>query len=176
MTSGLGPIKIRLHCCVSAANCGFFAQKAKAGMDGVTSRAAGCLQDRIHVEIAVCRTRSSDADGLMRQLYVQRIPIRRRVDSDRSDPHLLAGADDPNRDLSAVGYQYLPDHLLTDDHQFFVKLNHCAILNEDLPDHSASRGMNLIHDLHRFDDAQDIPLFDRLPISTNGFAFSLAAA
>ena len=41
---------------------------------------------------------------------MRNVPIDFRVDGDRGDPHLLQGPGDPNRDLTAVGYEHLLEH------------------------------------------------------------------
>src|SRR5205823_1334033 len=49
--------------------------------------------------------RLADADRPVGQLEVGRAPVRLRIDGDGLDPQLLARADDPERNLTAVGDQ-----------------------------------------------------------------------
>src|SRR5205823_2249698 len=57
------------------------------------------------IEIALCRGRGADADGLIGKTHVQRLAIRLRMHGDGLDAHLLAGPDDPAGDLATVRYQ-----------------------------------------------------------------------
>src|SRR2546423_11869455 len=86
------------------------AQIAVAGMDGLRAGDVGGCNDIGSVEIAVFVGRWADADRFICQPDVKRVGIRGGVDGYRLDSHLLAGANDPNGNLAAIGDQYLLEH------------------------------------------------------------------
>src|SRR5207248_2536995 len=64
----------------------------------------------VNLEIALARGRVTDAHRLVGQLEIRCVLVRRRVDHDRLNAHLPAGADDPQGDFSAVGDEDLGEH------------------------------------------------------------------
>src|ERR1700737_3510436 len=46
--------------------------------------------------------------------------------------------------------------ILFDDHQRFAELDRLAVLDQDLDHSSRTRGRNLVHGFHRFDDQERI--------------------
>jgi hypothetical protein len=85
-------------------------QEAVAGMDGVGAGDFRCRQDGGDIEVALARRRRADTDRLVGQPHVHRIAVGRRIDRDRLDTHLAAGAMDAKRDLAAVGDQDFLEH------------------------------------------------------------------
>ncbi|MNC45746.1 hypothetical protein D3C81_1803660 [compost metagenome] len=72
-------------------------------MDGVGLR-QGCDAHQIgKVQIAVLGQGRTDAIGFVRQPDMEGISVGFRINGDRIDIHLLAGADDPDRNLAPVG-------------------------------------------------------------------------
>ena len=49
-------------------------------------------------------------DGLVGETDVEGIPISVRVDGHRGYPKITTGSDQPDGDLSAIGYQNLSEH------------------------------------------------------------------
>ena len=68
-------------------------------------------QNLFHCQIAICRTRRSNADSLIRQLCMQCIPVCFGVHSNRLNFHLPTRPDDPNRNFTSVCNKYLSDHV-----------------------------------------------------------------
>ena len=92
---------------------GILRQKAEPGMDRVGAGDRRRGKDRGHVQIAVARRRRTDTDRLVRQPHMHRGGVGGRMHGDRLDPHLAAGAVDPQRDLAAIGDQNLLKHDIT---------------------------------------------------------------
>ena len=88
---------------------GILGEEAVAGMDGVGMDDLGRRDDVGDVEVGFGRRRRTDTDGLVGQAHMHRIRVGSRVDCDRLDAHLVAGAVDSERDLAAVGDQQLVD-------------------------------------------------------------------
>jgi hypothetical protein len=99
--SGLGPIQMMLWSSTISANCAF--------SDGVGVCDLRRRDDVGHVEVGVGGRRRADADRFVGEPHVHRIGVRCRMDRDRLDPHFVAGAVDPERDLAAIGDQDLLD-------------------------------------------------------------------
>ena len=79
-------------------------------MDGVGARKLSGGDDRRYVQVAAHRRRRADADRLVGQLVVQRVPVSGGVDRDAPYPQLAAGPDYAQGDLAAVCYEDLADH------------------------------------------------------------------
>ena len=79
-------------------------------MDRVGAGDLGGAEHRRHVQIAVGAARRTDADVLVGEPHVQRVLVGLRIDGDGLDAQLAAGADDAQRDLSAVGDQDFLEH------------------------------------------------------------------
>ncbi|MPN41915.1 hypothetical protein SDC9_189470 [bioreactor metagenome] len=76
-------------------------------MHGLRPGDHGGRQDGLHVEVAVFGRRGANAHAFIRQMDMQRVPVRLGIDRDGADAHLPAGAYQPYRDLPAVGDEYL---------------------------------------------------------------------
>ena len=66
--------------------------------------------DRRHIQIAVCRPRRADADGLIGKADMQRVAVGLAVDGDRANAEFPAGVHNAQRDFTAIGNQYLTKH------------------------------------------------------------------
>ena len=144
---------------------GVFAEEAIAGMDRVGVGDLGRRDDVGDVEIAVLGRRRADADRFVGQPDVHRIGVGGRMDRDRLDAHLMAGAMDAQRNLAAVGDQQFLD-------------GHCDAYSMTTSGWSNSTGWesptricvdlaglgrgDRVHHLHRLDDQQRVALLDRL--------------
>ena len=89
---------------------GVLGQEAVAGMDRLGVGHLGGGDDRRHVEVALRGRRRADADRLVGELHVLRVAVGLRIDDDRLDAELAAGALDAQGDLAAVGDQDLLEH------------------------------------------------------------------
>ena len=85
---------------------GVFRQEAVPRMDGLGAGGHRRRQDGRHIQVAVLYRGRADADALVGKAHMKSLPVRLRKDRHRGDAHLLAGADDPHRDLAPVGDEY----------------------------------------------------------------------
>jgi hypothetical protein len=74
-----------------------------ARMDRVAPRAFGDLDDPRGIEVALARGRGADRIGGVGRANMQRVTVDIAVDRDRADAEVVAGADDTERDLAAIG-------------------------------------------------------------------------
>ena len=146
---------------------GVLGEEPVAGMDGVDILHLGGGDDAVDSQVAVAAGCAPDADRVVGHLGVHRACVRLRVDGDGADVQLSAGADDPDGDLPAIGYQYFLKHSVgpgwrsccdassrgAHPEQRLAELHRAAVLDENLRDHSAHLGLDLVHHLHRLDDA-----------------------
>ena len=61
-------------------------------------------------EVATLQVKYKDADRFIRQLNMQGFAVRFREYRNGFDTELAAGPDDPDRDLTAVGYHDFGEH------------------------------------------------------------------
>src|SRR3954447_19505905 len=74
-------------------------------MDRIGAGAPGGVDHRRDVEVTRRRRRRPDADRSVGRAHVTRGRVGVRVDRHRLDPQFVAGTDDPQRDLAAIGYE-----------------------------------------------------------------------
>ena len=92
---------------------GVLGEEAIAGMDRV---GAGLLRGADHVgdvQVALAGVVGPDVHGLVGEAHDGRLGVGGRVDRDRLDAELPAGARDSQRDLTPVGDQDLLEHALS---------------------------------------------------------------
>ena len=70
----------------------------------------GRAHDPIDFQITLQAGRRTDADRFIGELDVQRIDVCFRIDRQRANAEFLAGANHPQRDLSAIGNQNFLEH------------------------------------------------------------------
>ena len=120
--------------------------------------------------------RRPDLHGLVGEAHDRGLGVGGRVDRDGLDAELAAGARDPQGDLAAVGDQDLLEHALPslgdrlEVHQHLLELDPLAVLHDDLGHLAALARADLVHQLHRLDDADRLAGSTTSPSSTNGFA------
>src|SRR5207245_10708432 len=89
------------------------------------------------------------------------------------DAHVSARALNAQGYFSAIGNQNFLEHDLTglgiplpatlaDHHQGFAVLDRLTVLDHDRLDHTVLVGFDLVHQLHRLDDADGLSRFDRI--------------
>ena len=119
MCSAFGPMKAMLCSVEDLGEAGVLGQEAVAGMHRVGAGDLAGRDQRRDVEIAVARRRRADADALVGEPHVHGVGVGGRMHRDGGDAEFLAGAQDAQRDLAAVGDQDLVEHRprppLTDD-------------------------------------------------------------
>ena len=86
-------------------------QKAVAGMNGVCAGSPSRIEQRGNVQVALRRRGRANRLRTIRSQHMRCPAIRLRKDRDGFDPHLAAGAHDPDSDLTAVGDEQPPHHL-----------------------------------------------------------------
>ena len=74
-------------------------------MNGVAAGRGAGGDERGNVQVALGRGAAARWDGVVGQADVEGVAVGRRVDGDRLDAELAAGADDADGDLAAVGDQ-----------------------------------------------------------------------
>jgi hypothetical protein len=84
---------------------GVLGEEPVAGVNGIDVRNLGCADDAIDPQVTLSAGRAADADGFVRHLGVHGVRVRLRVHRHGADVQLLAGANDPDGDLPAIGYQ-----------------------------------------------------------------------
>jgi hypothetical protein len=72
-------------------------------MDRIASRSFGDLDDPRGVEVALAGRRGADRIGRVGGADVQRVAVDIAVDRGRADAEVVAGANDAERDLAAIG-------------------------------------------------------------------------
>jgi len=89
---------------------GVLGQKAVAGVHGVGAGDLAGGEQIGDVEIAVLGGRRADADALVGEPYMHRVAVGGRMHRNRRDAELLAGAQDPQRDLATIGNEDFFEH------------------------------------------------------------------
>ena len=154
-------------------------QEAVPRMDRLAARRLRGGDDRGNVEVALRRRRRSDTDGAVGQADVQRVLVGRRVDGDGLDPELvraritrtaisprLATRTRVNMEIRR-GWPAV-DRLELE--QQLPVLDRLGVLDVDRPDDSLDLGLDLVHQLHRLEDAERLPGATKSPSWTNGAA------
>src|SRR5262249_10686012 len=85
-------------------------EEAVAGVDGLDVGQLGGADEPWDFQVALGRRGRADADGLVGQLEVGGAAVGLAVDGDHFDAEVLAGADDPQGDLTAIGNQDTLEH------------------------------------------------------------------
>ena len=89
---------------------GVFAEEAVAGMDGLGAGGFAGGDDGIDIEVGLGGRSRAEADGLVGELHGLGEAVGIGIDGDRGDAHALERADDPHRDLAAVGDEDFGEH------------------------------------------------------------------
>ena len=74
-------------------------------MNRLGTRGLRRVNDGADVKVAVLRRGRADEHGLVGKRHVHRLAIGVGIDRDRAQTHALGRADDPARNLAAVGNQ-----------------------------------------------------------------------
>ena len=133
-------------------------------MDGVHVGDLGGADDAVDLEVAVRAGGAADANGLVGELDVQAFDIRFRVDGNRLDADFAAGAHDAQSDLATVGDENFIEHEARGyeppaaqacrRNSGWPKLDRLAVFAQNLGDDARDLGLDLVHDLHRFDECR----------------------
>src|SRR6185295_3079338 len=149
-------------------------EEAITGMDGVRSGNLGRAEDVGNISIAECGVGRSDADLFVGGADMAARRIGFGEDRDRLDAEFLTGLNDPERDLTAIGYQDFLEHTGTpmwinrrglgrgcriDKEERLAILHRLGAFGQNFDDPPIDLRLDFIYQLHRFDDAQDLSLF-----------------
>ena len=119
--------------------------------------------DRGHVQVALRALRRTDADVFIGEPHVQRVLVGFGVDRDRLDAELPARHDHAQRDLPAVGNEDLLEHVSgPGSRRAARRMYGLPVLDVALDDFAFRIGGDLVHQLHRLDDAEHLILADRV--------------
>src|SRR4051812_23415644 len=142
--------------------------------------------DPIDSQIAIRARWRADADGFIRELHMQRITVRFGVNRERANPQLLAGADHAQGYFAAVCDEDFLEHqvlrepdttsalagrYLPDAEKHLAELHWFAVLGHDFGDRAGHLRFDLVHHLHRFDDANDAVFAHRFTDFDKGWRF-----
>ena len=132
------------------------------GVHGVRARDVRGGDHSGQRQVGLRRLRRADADALVCELHVRRVLVGLGVHGDGADPELAAGADDAQRDLAAVGDEDFAEHGLrrSEAEQLLPELHRAAVLDQHLDDRAFYVALDLVHQLHRLDDADNLALAD----------------
>jgi len=87
-------------------------QESIARMHRLGAALAAGLDDFLHHQIALGRSRRPDQHGIIRHFDVERVAVGLGIDGDGLDPHTAGSLDDPAGDLAAIGDQNSFEHVL----------------------------------------------------------------
>ncbi len=110
MAAAVGPMNFTPASTQARAKLGVLGEESVTGMDRLSARTRGDVENLLDVEIGFGGCRSADGVGLIGLAYVQRGTIDIGVDGDRGNSHLVAGADDAHGDLAPVRDENLFEH------------------------------------------------------------------
>ena len=101
---------------------------------------------------------------------MERVDIGFGVNGESFDAEFFAGADDAESDFASIGDENFFKHgRLAQPEESLSILDGLAIFCGDLGDDSAGLGLDFVHDLHCFDDADNGILGNFLPDSNIGW-------
>ena len=109
---GLGADEMQVVIGEDFGEAGVFRQEAVARMHGVGAGDLAGGEQRWHVQIAVFRRRRTDADALVGEAHMHRVGVGGGMHRDGGDAQFLAGAQNSQCDLAAIGYQDLVEHIV----------------------------------------------------------------
>ncbi len=107
---GLGTDEVQIVIGQDFGEAGVFRQEAVAGMHRIGAGDLAGREQRGHVEIAVLGRRRPDADALVGEPHMHRVGVGGRMHRDGGDAELLAGAQHPQCDFAAIGYEDFIEH------------------------------------------------------------------
>ena len=113
---------------------GVLGEEAVAGVDGVGAGDLAGGEDLRDVQVGFARRRRPDADALVGEPDMHGIGVGGGMHRDRGDAEFLAGAEDPEGDLAAIGDQDLLEEAAVrsfDDHQRLAIFDRLAVFDQD---------------------------------------------
>ena len=108
--SGGGPDELDLRGPADLGEAGVLAQEAVARMDRLGVRDLGGRDEPVDDEVALDGGAGADADRVVGECQVRRVAVGLAVHGDDLDAEVVAGADDPQGDLSTVRDENTLEH------------------------------------------------------------------
>ena len=142
-------------------------EKAISGMDGIDVRDLGGANDARYVQVAVRAPGRANTNCLVRKAYMQRVPVRFREHGNGLDAEFLTRVNNSEGYFSAVSDEYFLEHRLsgTNGEQIFAIFYRLPVFDQNADDLPSHFRFDLVHELHRLDDAHDGSFFHDV---TNG--------
>src|SRR5581483_5390647 len=155
---------------------GALGQEPVTGMDRIRIQNLGCADDTRDIQIAVDAFGRADANGFVRKPHVESMTICLREHRNGLDPKLFTAEDDPEGDFSTVRNEYFSEHIsnscsplpLPDGVELFSVFHGLTVLDEDADDFTRNVRLDLVHELHRFDNAHDGAFFHKVAHGNEG--------
>ena len=101
---------------------------------------------------------------LVGELDVQAVGVGFGVNRHAANAEFFAGANDADGDFATIGNEDFVEQgrslLNADGEQFLAKLDRLGVFDEALDDRAFDLGLDLVHHLHGFDDADDALVLD----------------
>ena len=129
-------------------------------MDRVSVANLSSADDTVDLEIALRTNGWPDTNGLIGKLHMKAVDIRLGIDGHRLDAQFLAGPNDAKSNFAAIGDQNFFKHGgvaegLLEAEERLSKLDGLAILGTDFRNDTRDLGLDLVHDFHGFDNADN---------------------
>ena len=113
IASGGGPMNDHAALGDGPSEVGVLREEPVAGVHGVGAAAFDDVEDGLGVEVALGGRLAAQGVGLVRQADVEGVSVEIGVHGHRGDAQLLAGTDDSDGDLAAVGDEDLVEHAIS---------------------------------------------------------------
>ena len=145
-----------------------FRKESVAGMNRINIGDLCGADDPIDLEVTLRAWRGSDADGFIGELNMEAFHVRLGIDSDGLDAELLASSDDSEGDFASIGDEDFLEHCVTVDQVpgacgqassiYLTRKRVCPNctglpFSAHLGNDARDLGLDLVHHLHGFDDA-----------------------
>ena len=135
-------------------------QKSIPRMDRVGVADLSGADDAVNLEIALRTDGWPYTDSLVSELHMKAIDIGLRINGHRLDAQFSAGANDAKSNFAAIGDQNFFKHggvaeELLEAEEGLSKLHRLAIFGTDFRNDTRDLGLDLVHDFHGFDNADN---------------------
>lgn len=135
-------------------------QKSIPWMDRVGVANLSGADNAVDLEITLRTNGWPDTNSLIGELHMKAVDIRLGIDGHRLDAKFSAGPNDAKSDFAAIGDQNFFKHGgvaegLLEAEEGLSKLHGFAILGTNFRDDTRDLGLDLVHDFHGFDNADN---------------------
>ena len=146
---------------------GVLGEKTVSGMDGIDIGNLGSTDDAVDFQIAFTAGCRTDTDRLIGELHMEGVDIRFGIDGHGANAEFLAGTNNPQGNLPPIGDKDFLEHefgdpvALADPEENLTEFNRLSIFRHNFHDLAGNLSLDLVHDLHRFDDTDNALGADR---------------